>query len=248
MVYDPSAKARSASGVFPLGFPFTTTSASAGVDRTSTLPVCAFGMGLSAVAICEGGAEGEASAVVGAGVEGAGAGKSTIVASTPLVGSAVGTGLGDRRKNPTDNAARIAKTRNIATIGHRRLGSGSTSLVCSARGGCGDHDGGKAGDGGAGSRSTLKTGGSSRSRSCEVPRSMTRSKGSSRGAWAGGKVGTTVASAIGVSVSYPVLAFRPVLPVSYVALAFRPAPARSAAAKSPARCGRNLNARPSSVP
>ena len=41
MVYDPSAKSRSASGVFPRGFPFTNTSASAGVDRISTLPVCA---------------------------------------------------------------------------------------------------------------------------------------------------------------------------------------------------------------
>ena len=40
MVYDPNAKSRSASGVFPRGFPFTSTSASAGVDRISTLPVC----------------------------------------------------------------------------------------------------------------------------------------------------------------------------------------------------------------
>src|SRR5918993_5934403 len=111
MVYDPSAKSRSASGVFPLGFPFTSTSASAGVDRTSTLPVCGFGIALSAVlsavAICEGGAEAEASGEVGADVEGAGAGKSTIVASTPVVGSVGATDLGDRRKNPTDNAVRI---------------------------------------------------------------------------------------------------------------------------------------------
>ena len=39
MVYDPSARSRSATGVFPRGFPFTSTSASAGVDRINMLPV-----------------------------------------------------------------------------------------------------------------------------------------------------------------------------------------------------------------
>ena len=39
MLYDPSASSRSATGVFPRGFPFTSTSASAGVDRINMLPV-----------------------------------------------------------------------------------------------------------------------------------------------------------------------------------------------------------------
>src|SRR5688500_15791637 len=190
MVYDPSAKSRSASGVLPLGFPFTSTSASEGVDRTSRRPGLGALSALGAGALGASGAPGATGLSrrssggaeadeVGADVEGAGAGKSTVVASTPLVGSVGATDLGDRRKNPTDNAVRIAKTRNMATIGQRRLGSGSTSLVCSARGGCGDHDDGQVGRGGAGSGSTLKSDGSSRSRSCEAPRSMTRSKGSS---------------------------------------------------------------------
>ena len=232
MVYDPSAKSRSASGVFPLGFPFTITSASAGVDRTSTRPGLGALGALGAPGLSRRSSGGAEADEVGAEAEGAGAGKSTIVASTSLGGSVGGTGVSGRRKNPTDNAARIAKTRNMATIGQRRLGSGSTSLVCSARGGCGDHDEGKAG-GGAGSGSTLKSGISSRSRSCDAPRSMMRSKGSSIGTFAVAdlKVGTTIASAAAV-----------------VVLAFRPAPVRSASAKSPARCGRTPKARPSSVP
>src|SRR4051812_4631110 len=38
MVYDPSGKSRIVIGVFPRGSPFTTTSAFAGVDRSSKLP------------------------------------------------------------------------------------------------------------------------------------------------------------------------------------------------------------------
>src|SRR5918994_2755896 len=163
MVYDPSAKSRSASGVFPLGFPFTSTSASAGVDRTRTLPVCvrrtapdAGREGLGAI-----GALGAGLPAVAPGAFGAlGAGRSTTVESTPGCLSATGVGSGDRRNNPTDNAATIAKTTNTATICQRRLrGSRSTSLVSTACGGCTDQEEGKTGGGGAGPGAAAPAGG-----------------------------------------------------------------------------------------
>src|SRR5688572_17819635 len=165
MVYDPSAKSRSASGVFPRGFPFTNTSASAGVDRISTLPVCAprtapdagrEGEGLGALRVLGAiGAFGALRALLRAAMlgvsgsesglpavapteSGAEAGRSTTVASTPASWPVAGVGRGDRRKNPTDNAVRTAKTRKAATIVQRLVGSNSIS-VCNSRG-CASHD------------------------------------------------------------------------------------------------------------
>lgn len=195
MVYDPSAKSRSASGVFPRGFPSTSTSASAGVDRTSTLPVCARRTapdagrdGLGAMELV--GAWGALGALGAPGALGAvgaiGAGRSTIVESTPDCLSATGAGRGERRNNPTESAARTAKTRNIAMIDHRRLGSsGSASLTCNARGGCAAQDVGNGGGGGVSSSS-------SRSSSGRTPGSMTRSSGSLMGSW--GSWGSTGAA------------------------------------------------------
>ena len=42
---------------------------------------------------------------------------SSTAGSCPVAGA----GRGERRKNPTDNAARTAKPRNVATMGQRRL-------------------------------------------------------------------------------------------------------------------------------
>src|SRR5688572_20245645 len=95
MLYDPSAKSRSASGAFPRGFPFTPTSASAGVERISMLPICVRrtapdagrdGVGLGAV-----GALGVLRAL-GAGA-GATLGRSTIVSSTAASFSTTGDGV-----------------------------------------------------------------------------------------------------------------------------------------------------------
>jgi hypothetical protein len=240
MVYDPSAKSRSASGVFPRGFPFTSTSASAGVERISTLPICVRraapdaardglglgatvvlgALGLSTVALGEVGAEVDA--------PGAGFGRSTIVSSTPGFCSAAGVGAGDRRKNPTDSAARTAKTMNIATIGQRRIAaSGSTSSgASSVRGGCVDQAGANAERGAT--EPAVNSGSTSSSRSRDAPRSMTRSNGSSSGAigaigamGAMGALGALGAADLKVGTTT----------VSFVVLAFRPA------AKSAARSG-----------
>ena len=239
MVYDPSAKSRSASGVFPRGFPFTSTSASAGVDRMSTLPVCAprtapdagrdgeglgalramgaFGAmgtglpaGLSAVALCGGCAEVEV-----LGDAGAEAGRSTMVASTPGSWPGAGVGRGDRRKNPTDNAVRTAKTRKAATIGQRRLVGSNSISVCNSRG-CGAHDFEKsAGDDGVMIGSIGSSGNAMRSTA-----SSTRRSKSVSGAM--GAMGETGAG------------FAPVAPTAPIA----PIAPAIAAANSPARAGR----------
>lgn len=157
MVYDPSARSRSVSGVFPRGFPFTSTSASAGVDRINTLPVGALstaadegagamgalgaiGAGLaadlSAEALRAGGAEAEAP-----GDAGAAAGRSIIVESTPAGVSVVDRAARERRNHPTDSAAMIATATNVTAMGHiLRPGSGSAwSKTSSSCDGCADH-------------------------------------------------------------------------------------------------------------
>ena len=155
MVYDPSAKSRSASGVFPRGFPFTSTSASAGADRISRLAGlrCAHGArrrtrrrrARAALRRATG-----ASGALGCAVRRVRGrcGRCARDIDGRLVDSRVGprgsSAVGDRRKNPTANAARTAKARNIATIGQRRLAA-RLDIVCSARGGCADVDCGDVG-------------------------------------------------------------------------------------------------------
>ena len=145
MLYDPSSKSRTVSGVFPRARPFTITSASAGDDRINTLPRAGFcAPAIAPDAGRDGVGAGRRGVVSGAGTGagasvGALAGRSTVVSSTMVFGSRVATGVGDLRKNPTDNAASTAKPTNTATIGHRRLREGRTSsAVCSARGGWAD--------------------------------------------------------------------------------------------------------------
>lgn len=141
MVYDPSGKLRIVIGVCPLGFPFTVTSAFAGLDRTSKLPS---GIG----ADCGG---------VGAGVGGAGdgggfSGSSTVVSATDGFVTAAAGGSAGRagvfaviRKYPTINATVIALK--------RRMGRSGLRLV-----GCADHDSGSCARG-SGSRSGSGTNG-----------------------------------------------------------------------------------------
>ena len=150
MVYDPSASSRSASGVFPRGFPFTSTSASAGVDRISMLPVGARstapdagrdGVGAGARVPGATGAVGAGLPAEAPGAAGAEAGRSTIVASTPAGVSVADPAARQRRNNPTDSAARIATTRTATAIGHfLRPVSGSVASVASGScDGCVDH-------------------------------------------------------------------------------------------------------------
>jgi len=159
IVYDPSASSRSATGVFPRGFPFSSTSASAGVDRISMLPVGArstapdagrdgVGAGARVAGPVDAGLPVEAPGDVRGGLPGsapgaAGAepGRSTIVASTPAGVSVTNPAARQRKNHPADSAAMIATARSATAIGHfRRPGSGSTSSAGSSScDGCADH-------------------------------------------------------------------------------------------------------------
>ena len=131
----PNHEARAA--FFPARRRSAVTSASAGVDRINKLPRA--GSCLRAIAPDadrDGVGAGRGVLVAGAGAGGGVAGSSTVVSSTPGLGSRVATGVGDFRKNPTDNAASVPKTRNTATIGHLPLRDPARSSIGSSiRGG-----------------------------------------------------------------------------------------------------------------
>lgn len=82
MLYDPSAKSRTVSGVLPRASPFTVTVASAGVDRITTCPRPTTGRGA--------GRAGGAAVTPDAGRDGAGAGN----AGSGGTGTGVGAGTG----------------------------------------------------------------------------------------------------------------------------------------------------------
>ena len=218
MVYDPSARSRSASGVLPRGFPFTTTSASAGVERINMLPVCArstapdggrggVGAGLGP------GAAGGATALIGAsgamgaagsvGAGGAAAGRSTTVESTPACFSVGPSPPRERRYQPTPSADNIATTTNITAIGHTlRTGSSSIPAVSITRDDGANHEG-TTGAGGEGASARSTNTGASSSKVWLPPRSMTRSRGSGVGTEATGStraMGT--AGAIGAGAGF----------------------------------------------
>jgi hypothetical protein len=101
MVYDPSGRSRTVSGVFPRALPFNSTSAPAGVDRISKLPLAAdFARDGAAAMAPDAGRDGVGGGKVGAGAAGADcggfAGKSTVVASTADGLSTTGTVGGGR--------------------------------------------------------------------------------------------------------------------------------------------------------
>jgi hypothetical protein len=196
MVYDPSARSRSASGVFPRGFPFTTTSASAGVERINMLPVCvrstapdagrdgvgaALGPGAAGGATALIGASGAMGSAGSAGTAGAAAGRSTTVESTPGCFSVSAPAPRERRYQPTPSAEIIATTTNITAIGHTlRTGSSSIPAGSITRDAGANHEGTTGAGGEGGSARSTRTGASS-SNVWLAPRSMTRSRGSGIG-------------------------------------------------------------------
>ena len=104
MVYDPSASSRSATGVFPRGFPFTSTSASAGVDRINMLPV------------------GARSTAPDAGRDGVGAG-----ARVPGAMGATGAGCGLARPRARRSRRGAGEIDNCGVNARGRLRHGSRS-------------------------------------------------------------------------------------------------------------------------
>ncbi len=144
MLYDPSARSRSATGVFPRGFPFTSTSASAGVDRINMLPVGARptapdagrdGVGAGARAA---GCTGAGLPAPAPGAAGAEPGRSTMVASTPLGVSVTDPAARQRKNPPTDSTAMTART--ATAIGHflRPFSGSAASAASSSCDGCVD--------------------------------------------------------------------------------------------------------------
>src|SRR4051812_43489304 len=86
MLYDPSGRSRIVIGVFPRGWPFTVTSAFAGVDRISKRPVSvAGGRASGSIAAPDAGRDGVGAGSGGVCTGGVGVvvfGKSTVVSAT----------------------------------------------------------------------------------------------------------------------------------------------------------------------